>query len=340
MKGPLKEFEKGKFIGHLESSKAIIYEAAALGRKLSEQYEIILLVGCGAPNRIARLINHFVNNQLGVAIVYSYLPAELIHIDPAFVNEKTVAVFGSYSGTTTETVEAAKYCKDKKCKNISITRFNDSLLSSQVDYMLNFGDSQLGDYPLFMIETAFVTGFLSSNEEWKVHDDILDSLHALPEVLSEAVMSSEKMIEQFSNTYHHLNSIFIVGNGPIYNIAYMLALCSFLEMFKIHATPIIAADFFHGPFELLDDSFPVIVLIGEDETREEGLRVKRFCENYLENYLIVDSTNYPMEGIPEKLRGFFSSVVLDAATRRFMDYYQVLRKEDRTARRYMGKVDY
>ena len=321
----------------------MINEASEYGRQLAADFDTMVFVGCGAPNRTARLVDHYVDTKVGSTRIRSYLPAEFTHIDPPFIDSRrTVAVFGSYSGVTEETVSAARLCRSKECRTVSITRLDDCPLSAQVDHKLNYGDTKLGDYPQFMLTSALVTGFLSVKESasWDVHQPMLESLKVLPDVLTETVDASEGMIQTFSSAYHHLDSLLVVGHGPIYNIAYLLAVCSFMEMQKIHATPIIAADFFHGPFELVDDSLPVIVLVGEDETRAEGLRVKRFCENYVEKYLAVDSIDYEMKGIAEELRGYFSSVVLDAATRRFMDYYAALRKHDKSARRYMGKVEY
>jgi fructoselysine 6-phosphate deglycase len=337
------KFDKEEFREYLESAKMMINEASEYGQQLAADFDTVVFVGCGAPNRTARLINHYVDLKVGFTRILSYLPAEFIQIDPQFIdNKRTVVVFGSYSGVTKETVSAARFCKNKECLAVSITRLDDSPLSAQVDHKLNYGDTKLGDYPQFILTSALVTGFLSVRESvsWDVHESMLESLQMLPDVLTETVDVSEGMIQTFSHTYHTLDTLLIVGHGPIYNIAYVLAFCSFMEMQKIHATPIIAADFFHGPFELLDDSLPVIVLIGEDETREEGLRVKTFCENYVEKYLVVDSKDYEMKGIAEELRGYFSSVVLDAATRRFMDYYAAFRNHDKSTRRYMGMVEY
>ena len=336
-------FDKEEFRENLETARTMIDEASEYGRQLAADFDTMVLVGCGAPNRTARLINHYVDLKVGLTRIRSYLPAEFTQIDPQFIDsERTVVVFGSYSGVTQETVSAARFCNSKECLTVSITRLDDSPLSAQVDHKLNYGDTKLGDYPQFMLTSALVTGFLSVKERasWDVHESMLDSLQVLPDVLAETVDVSEGMIQRFSRTYHDLDALLVVGHGPIYNVAYLLAFCSFMEMLKIHATPIIAADFFHGPFELVDDSLPVILLIGEDETRAEGLRVKRFCENYVEKYLVVDSKDYEMKGIAGELRGYFSSVVLDAATRRFMDYYAAFRNHDKSTRRYMGMVEY
>ncbi len=340
---PLKidEFKKKAFVDYLDNAKGMIETAADLGQKLAKDYDNIAFVGCGAPNRTVKLINHYVDLKVKT-IVKSFLPAEFIHTDPQYIDKKTIVIFGSYSGTTKETVDAAKLCSNKDCLTIAITRFDDSPLSSLVKFKLNYGDTQLGDYSQFIVTSAFTSGFLSKREpdRWDMHDAMLNSLLILPEVLADVVEQSEEMLQTFSETYHTINSMFVVGHGPVYHIAYVLAFCSFMEMQWMHATPIIAAEFFHGPFELIDDSFPVIVLIGEDETREEGIRVKEFCQKYIKKYLVVDSKAYDMKGITPELRNYFSAVVLDAATRRFMDYYAILRDHDKSIRKYMGMVEY
>lgn len=336
-------FVKEEFVNYLGNAMDRLDRAVELGKELAMTgKDKVVFIGCGAPNRMIRLITHFADLHVKRTKISSYLPAEFMDIDPSYIDELTVVVFGSYSGTTMETVDAAKFCKDKPNTSVSITRFDDSPLSSHVDIMLNFGDTKLGDYSRFIMTSALLSGFLSAREpeNWTIHQQMITSLRELPKILADVVEGSEEILKKFADQYYSIDSLFVVGNGPIYNTAYVLAFCSFMEMVWMHATPIIAAEFFHGPFELLDDSIPVVVLIGEDETRQEGLRVKEFCKKHLSKYLIIDAADYNLQGMDPSLRGYFSGVVLDAATRRFMDYYANLRGHDKKQRRYMGKMQY
>lgn len=339
----MENFNRESFISSLDNAKHMIDKATKLGTELANKsYDTLLFVGCGAPYHMVQLINHYANIHIKNTRIENYLPAEFIDINPSFVNDRTIVIFGSYSGTTKETVNAAKFCRDKTCLTISITRFDDSPLSKNVKTHLNYGETKLGDYSRFMVTSAFVSGFLSIREStnWGIHDKMIRSLKSLPKLLADVVGQSEDMVKQFSEIYHKFSSIFVVGNGPVYNTAYILAFCSFIEMQWIHATPILAAEFFHGAFELLDDSFPVIVLIGEDETRKEGIRVEKFCRKNLKNFIVFDSIDYDMQDIDSELRSYFSPVVIDAATRRLMDYYADLRGHDKSKRRYMGVIEY
>ncbi|MHA2402954.1 MAG: SIS domain-containing protein [Candidatus Kariarchaeaceae archaeon] len=342
-KNAVPDFEKPEFIAQLNNAKELMVKANTLAEELVNQgYNRLIFIGCGAPYRITNIIKSWIDLHTTNSRIRNYLPADFIDINPHFVDQKTIVMFGSYSGSTKETIDAAKFCSDKGCLRIGVTRLDDSPLSQNVDLNLNFGDTRLGDYSRFMISTAFVSTFLYHLDptNWTYHEEIMHALHQLPSILGDVVEVTESRIRSVSETYFQTDSMFVVGHGPMYNTAYLLAFCSFMEMQWIHATPIIGAEFFHGPFELLDGSFPVIVLIGEDTTRPQGLRIKEFCENYLDSYVIFDSRDYKLKGIPEHMRGFFSPIVLDAATRRFMDYFAALRNHDKSKRRFMGVVNY
>jgi fructoselysine 6-phosphate deglycase len=207
---------------------------------------------------------------------------------------------------------------------------------------LLFGDTKLGDYSRFIVTSALVSGYFSVAEpqNWDIHEKLISSLRNVPAALFSALEQTEQRLKEFTREYSSHDSMFIVGAGPMFHSAYMLAFNSFMEMQWMYVTPIVAAEFFHGPFELIDESFPVINFIDETPHREEALRVKRFGENHCGGFINFDSKDYELEGIDEDIRPFVSAIVLDAATRRLMDYFSEARGHDKSIRRYMGKVDY
>ena len=335
--------DKNQFVSYLKGAIDLIDEAVTLGKELAEKkFNKLVFVGCGAPYRIMSSITYWIEKKCIQTRVFSYYPAEFINQDPNFIDEQTVVVLGSYSGTTQEIVEAAKYCNKKTCYTLGITRLADSPLSLNVQKTLLFGDTKLGDYSKFIVTSALISGFLvvSEPENWDIHDKLLSSLQNLPKVLYSVVEQSEQKIIEVTKQIATKKSMFIIGAGPMYHSAYMLAFNSFMEMQWIHATPIPAAEFFHGLFELVDDSFPVINFIDETDHREEAERVKKFGENYCGGFINFDSKDYELKGIDTEIRPYLSAIVLDAATRRFMDYFAEATGHDRSIRRYMGKVEY
>jgi fructoselysine 6-phosphate deglycase len=339
----LQSVDKSQFIHYLDGAVSLIDEAAELGRNLSDKgFSKLVFVGCGAPFRVMSTITYWIEKKCTETQFSIYYPAEFVHQDPKFIDKKTIVILGSYSGTTPEIIDAAKYCQTKPCFSIGITRLADSPLSLNVDQKLLFGDTKLGDYSRFIVTSALVSGFLFAAEpqNWDIHEKLLSSLRNLPTALFTALEQTETRIQEFTKEYSSHNSMFVVGAGPMFHSAYMLAFNSFMEMFWMHVTPVVAAEFFHGPFELVDESFPVINLIDETAHREEAERVKNFGEKYCGGFINFDSKDYELKGIDETIRPFVSAVVLDAATRRMIDYFSEARRRDRSVRRYMGKVDY
>ena len=335
--------DKDQFIFYLKDAINLIDEAVSLGKELVEKnFNKLVFVGCGAPYRIMSSITYWIEKKCTQIRVFSYYPAELINQDPSFIDDHTVVILGSYSGTTQEIVEAAKFCSKKTCYTLGITRLADTFLSLNVQRTLLFGDTKLGDYSRFIVTSALVSGFLVvfEPENWDIHDKLLSSLQNLPEALFSAVEQTEQQIMEVTKQIASKKSMFVIGAGPMFHTAYMLAFNSFMEMQWIHVTPIPAAEFFHGPHELVDVDFPVINFIDETDHRGEAERVKRFGENYCGGFINFDSKDYELQGIDAVIRPYFSAIVLDAATRRFMDYFAEATGHDKSIRRYMGQVDY
>ncbi len=59
----------------------------------------------------------------------------------------------------------------------------------------------------------------------------------------------------------------------MFTTAYVLGVCVLMEMQWMHVSRFIAAEFFHGPFEIVDETVPLILLVGEDPSRPEAERV-------------------------------------------------------------------
>lgn len=335
--------DKDQFISYLKNAVDLIDEAEILGKELAKKnFDKLVFVGCGAPYRIMKSITYWIEKKCTQTRVFSYYPAELINQNPKFIDEHTVIILGSYSGTTQEIVEAAKFCSKKTCYTIGITRLADSPLSLNVQRTLLFGDTKLGDYSRFIVTSALVSGFciVREPENWDIHDKLLSSLRNLPEALFSAIKQSEQKIIEVTEQIASKKSMFVIGAGPMYHSTYILAFNSFIEMQWIHVTPISAAEFFHGPFELVDASFPVINLIDETDHREEAERVRRFGAKYCNDFINFDSKDYELIDIDDDIRSYFSVLVLDAATRRLMDYFSEATGHDKSIRRYMGKVEY
>jgi fructoselysine 6-phosphate deglycase len=132
----------------------------------------------------------------------------------------------------------------------------------------------------------------------------------------------------------------ITGSGPAYPVAYSLGVCIMMEALWVKMFEGSAAEFFHGPFEIVNSSVPVILFKGEDPSRPVAERVERFCRQYTEKLLVYDSKDYPMIGVPEVVRPVFAPYILGAASVQLAEFLAELKDQPLTTRRYMGKVPY
>jgi fructoselysine-6-P-deglycase FrlB-like protein len=120
----------------------------------------------------------------------------------------------------------------------------------------------------------------------------------------------------------------------------MTAWCYFQEMEWLHSAAVNAADFFHGPFEMITKNTPLIALLAEDSSRPLGERVVRFGEQYTTAFAAVDTTSLSLPGIPADSRPDLSVLALMSANRRVLDHVAARRGHDTSARRYMWQVQY
>jgi fructoselysine 6-phosphate deglycase len=177
-------------------------------------------------------------------------------------------------------------------------------------------------------------------EGWKLADKIMKSLEALPGALADAVESSDPRGSEEARLYKDDDFMMIMGSGPNYSTAYSFGVCVLMEMQWLHTQVGEAAEFFHGPFEVLDQNTPVFLFKGEDASRPIVERVERFCKKYTERLVIYDSQDYEMKGIDPEVRAMVAPMILSSAVDCFPQHLAIWRNHPLSTRRYMWKFEY
>ena len=113
--------------------------------KISEKkFENILFTSAGGS--MAALEPYAVMmKKMSKIPVFTELPADLISIGNPMVTDKTVAVLTSKSGDTMETLEAAKWLKEKGVTVISMCGAPNSPIEAESTYSVNYGDAEPHD---------------------------------------------------------------------------------------------------------------------------------------------------------------------------------------------------
>lgn len=336
----LAAFDAPVYRASLAGARARLAEAEALGRSLARKAKRLVFIGCGASDRLMAVAHYWAELHAQALDLRRYFPAEVMVMDPPVFDADTVVLLASKSGTTAETVAAARWLKDRPCTTVAVTEQPGSPLAQAASTALTFGVTDQAYYATYMVAQAFVLGLLDERERWPLAAPLRTGLAALPDALVAAIQANEVRNAEFARSYHDSANIYVTGAGACFSTAYVFAVCVLMEMQWLHAQPIQGAEFFHGPFEIVTEKTPVIALVGEDPSRPLAQRVVRFCERFKTGLMVYDSADATMPGVPREARAVLSPFVLQCSLTRLAAGLADLRNHPLATRRYMGKVEY
>ncbi|MDI1297016.1 MAG: SIS domain-containing protein [bacterium] len=331
---------RDQVIETLGQSVSQLPEAFAFGESLGKDIDRVYFVAHGSGNRAMLGISYWLEHYSPSIEVRRYFPSEFMAINPPRLDERTLVMLSSKSGTTPETNAAAEWLKDKPCKVVSFTMKAESPLAKASPKTFIVGENSESLISLFLLMQALIGGLMKAKDGWELGDDLLSSLAALPAVIGEAAESSDARGLELAKEYYQDDKIYHVASGPGFMSAYNFGVCILMEMLWLHSYPIEAAEFFHGPFEILDENTPFILIVGEDPSRPLMERVMRFCEKHGRRVMIFDSRDFEMPGIAPSMRGLVAPHVIQTALKRFSEHLSDLRGQPLTTRRYMWKSEY
>jgi len=333
------DVDKAAILKGYEATAGLLDRAATMGGELATKIDRLYLVGCGGPNRAMLTVEYWVEHYSQGIEVRRFFPAEFMTLNPRRLDRRTLVVLGSKSGTTAETVQAAEFVRKRPCHVIAITEKPDTALARGVEMPLLMGEGA-GGAAMFMLLQALAGGLLAEKDGWSLFEPLMSSLHALPQVLADVSAANDKRSAEDARLLKGDRILYHVAAGPMFSTAYVWGVCVLMEMQWMHSVPLEAAEFFHGPFEIVDQNTPLVLLKGEDPSRPLMDRVERFCKKHTERLFIYDTKDYEMTGIDPRIRPIVGPNILQAALRRISDRLAVWHNHPLTTRRYMWKTDY
>jgi fructoselysine 6-phosphate deglycase len=250
---------------------------------------------------------------------------------PALMGPGSLVVLASYTGTTKETVAAARTAKGTGATVIAVAK-QGSPLAEAVDVAFK-GRSDV-------FEALVAYSILQATGADISADAIDAALQALPKASLSAVEESEELLRGIAGALKDEPIIYTIGSGPSYGWAYGLAMCYLQEMQWKHAAGFNSGEFFQGAFEMVTEDTPVVLFLGEDATRPMGERAKAFLDTYTRKAHYIDIAKLSLPGVPAELRGDVSALVLYDVTTRLAQHFEAARGHHLDQRRYMFRVQY
>ncbi|MGL6206476.1 MAG: SIS domain-containing protein [Lactobacillus panisapium] len=276
----------------------------------------------------------------------TYLPArELTLTDPPRWNEHSVTFVLSHSGNTPEVIEAARLAKQNGSFVIAISHDPESKLANpdlyDVFYTYEWDEkTSQQDVPMGM-ELRILNEYLHQTEDtYQNYSQMLAGLGNIDQIIANAEKYQLPAAQKFAQKYRKQDFMYILGSGAARSQAYGFAICSMMEMQWMDCAFIDSAEFFHGPFEVLQDDKLFIQCVNVGKNRVLDTRSRDFIQKYHGQIEIIDAKNFGMEVIDDAVVDYFNPFVFYKMGVLYRDQLALKRAHDTDFRQYMGKVDY
>ena len=303
-------------------------------------FKNLFLIGSGGAVATFYPFEYIVNSTSTIP-AYAEIAAEFVLQNNKQLSEESLVILSSLSGTTEETVAAAKYCKEKGATTIGLTGEYNKPLADIADFpLVNFAENDFASDSNQMVLFHLIFRLMHKNGDFPEYERFAAQLEILPEKLIEAKEKFEQKAEAFAILFKDEPYHMVVGSGTTWGRAYSYAMCVLEEMQWIKTKSIHAAEFFHGTLEVVEEDTSMILLKGEDETRPLMNRVEQFAEQYTKKLTVLDTKDYALEGISSEFRKYLSPIVTSTLLQRLSVHLEDKRNHSLEIRRYYRTVAY
>jgi len=251
------------------------------------------------------------------------------------ITNGSVVVISSVTGTTPEVVQAVSQAKTAGARVIGFIDDASSPLAGMVDVCFSVSGGEQIKFFMVGDRLMHLRGEFEDYEPFYAEMD---------EHLASALLRTEQQADAFGADFarwHYNDSLhYFVAAGNQFGAVYSYAMCYWEEQHWLRSRAIHAAEFFHGMLEIVDRDTNVTIFLGEDEQRPLAQRVADFLPRICANYTIVDTKDYPLEGISPRFRGLISHLVMRVITYRMDAHIEALSCHPMEIRRYYRRLDY
>lgn len=229
----------------------------------------IYIIACGTAMHAGLAVKQNFENLCKIPVEVD-MASEFRYRNP-LIDNKTLAIFISQSGETADTISALKLVKEQGATTLAISNVIGSSITREADiYIYTHAGPEIAvastkaytaQVTLLNILALYFAEILESSNE-KLLKEIKEDLIKLPNKIDDMLKNTNKIIEIAKDIYSK-NDVFFLGRGIDYPVA-MEGSLKLKEISYIHSEAYAAGELKHGPIALIDDSFPVISIITDE----------------------------------------------------------------------------
>lgn len=335
------KFDEQKQIESVNGALALRGEIEKVIDEIQKKgFDGIYLIGIGGTWASGMQMEVYMRGRSRIP-VYVENAAEFITLGNKKFTENSVVIFSSVTGSTEEVAKAIEKARETGARVFGFVDQADAPLVELCDWCIS--------YPMNEQLKFFMTAnrLMYNNGEFPEYDEYNREMEAhLAKSLADVEKRADEWAQEYARKrYEYVKSNpdmphYFIGCGNQWGATYSYAMCYWEEQLWIRTKSITCGEFFHGMLEVVDAETPVTLFMGEDEQRPLAVRVREFLPRVCKNYTVIDSKDYPLEGIREEFRGSISHLVMHAVNNRVDVYMEKEFCHPMVIRRYYRQFEY
>ena len=225
---------------------------------------------------------------------------------------------------------------------------------AQVISLVGVEKSRMGDISTHAVYLAEKTGGLSYIPYYYLAFRIMhnrgffpdyqrfaDQLALLPEGLYQASLDFEPLATKLAETVAEEPFSMWLASGIAFGETCRFSTCTLEEVHRLRTQPVNSSEFFHGPFEVVDEELCAVLVKNEDGNRVLDERTERFLQKYGKKYFVLDPKETALAGISPEFRPYLvSSVIRTVFLGTVMNVVSEHTGRSMKTRRYYDVVEY
>ncbi|WP_373192597.1 SIS domain-containing protein [Pediococcus acidilactici] len=255
------------------------------------------------------------------------------------IDAETLIIAGTKTGETKELISALNKIKNiqTECRIISFIGDDGSTLEGQglISDRIRSIDTDVN-----LIELGWLLQNLTSHNS---HEELTNKKEQLVKAGAQIVEGIEALIPKSLGKVNNTNLDELqmwVGSGRLWGEVCCYVNYLMEEIQRIKAQAVHSNEFFHGPFEIIDEHQSVNVVVNSDSNREHDLRVVDFVKNFAKDPLIIDMNSFKFEGLDEEMKSFVEPYALNHYFDTLYNMYSVKTGRTAATRRYYRLLNY
>ena len=303
----------------------------------------VFLTACGVSLVDLYPGYYFINAESETMHAHWLTAKEMVVSPSKFLKKGALVILCSHGGNTPETVNAAKFAKERGAAIITMTHNPESVCAQEDMNPIVYDWSDETDEkerPQGLVMRILNELLKVQETGYKKYDAILDGLEKADGIVRAAVKKVQNRTWLFAEKYAQEPFLYIMGSGASYSQAYGFSICSLQEMQWMDCCYLHSGEYFHGPFECTDKDHLYILLMGTGKARAMDERALTFLEKYGEKYEVIDAEELGINAIDESVNEYFCPMLFYAMSVAYRTGLQDKRRHPLDMRRYMGVVEY